>query len=172
LPALTQAKDAPATVICKDGSTSKGGSGACSGHGGVDKNATKAAAKSAGSAAAPSASAPSGTEETVVCKDGSTSKAGKGACSGHGGVEKKAAKSAAPATPPAASQAQPAPAPAPKAKSPAASSTSAAPANAKNTDPTGAIAKCKDGTYSHAKGHSGACSSHGGVAEWMDQPAK
>jgi hypothetical protein len=41
--------------------------------------------------------------------------------------------------------------------------------NSKNTDPTGAIAKCKDGTYSHAKGHSGACSSHGGVAEWLDK---
>jgi hypothetical protein len=28
---------------------------------------------------------------------------------------------------------------------------------------------CKDGTYSHAKGHSGACSRHGGVAEWLDK---
>jgi hypothetical protein len=40
---------------------------------------------------------------------------------------------------------------------------------AKNTDPTGAIAKCKDGTYSHAKGHSGACSNHGVVGEWLDK---
>ena len=41
--------------------------------------------------------------------------------------------------------------------------------NPKNTDPTGAIAKCKDGTYSHAKGHSGACSNHGGVGERLDK---
>ena len=26
--------------------------------------------------------------------------------------------------------------------------------------------KCEDGTYSHAKQHRGACSGHGGVAEW------
>ena len=32
--------------------------------------------------------------------------------------------------------------------------------------PKGATAKCKDGTYSFAKTHSGACSRHGGVAEW------
>jgi Protein of unknown function (DUF3761) len=29
-----------------------------------------------------------------------------------------------------------------------------------------ATAKCKDGTYSYAKRHQGACSHHGGVAEW------
>jgi hypothetical protein len=32
--------------------------------------------------------------------------------------------------------------------------------------PADATAKCKDGTYSHSKHHSGACSYHGGVAEW------
>jgi hypothetical protein len=109
---------------------------------------------------------------TVVCKDGATSKGGKGACSGHGGVDKAATKAAhakssgsaaaqpaAPATPPAASQGRAAPH----------SAASSGSAPAKNTDPTGAIARCKDGTYSHAKGHSGACSSHGGVAEWLDQ---
>ena len=36
-----------------------------------------------------------------------------------------------------------------------------------NNDPNGAIAQCKDGTYSHAAHHSGACSRHGGVAKWM-----
>ena len=34
-------------------------------------------------------------------------------------------------------------------------------------NPAGAIATCKDGTFSHAKGRSGACSRHGGVAKWM-----
>jgi hypothetical protein len=33
--------------------------------------------------------------------------------------------------------------------------------------PAGATAKCGDGTYSHAKNKQGACSNHGGVAEWM-----
>ena len=111
---------------------------------------------------------------TVVCKDGTTSKGGKGACSGHGGVDKGAAKTEAkpaPSAPPAASQAQAPAAPAPQARS-SGSTHASPPAKAKNTDPTGAIARCKDGTYSHAKGHSGACSSHGGVAEWLDQPAK
>jgi hypothetical protein len=30
-------------------------------------------------------------------------------------------------------------------------------------------AKCKDGTVSHSQQHSGACSQHGGVAEWLDK---
>jgi hypothetical protein len=34
-----------ADVACKDGTTSKGGQGACSGHGGIDKKATKKANK-------------------------------------------------------------------------------------------------------------------------------
>jgi hypothetical protein len=42
-----------------------------------------------------------------------------------------------------------------------------------NNNPQGAIAKCKDGTYSHAAQHSGACSKHGGVGQWLDgTPAK
>jgi hypothetical protein len=31
----------------------------------------------------------------------------------------------------------------------------------------GATARCKDGSYSHAKTHSGACSRHGGVEQWL-----
>jgi len=36
-----------------------------------------------------------------------------------------------------------------------------------NNDPTGAIAQCKDGLYSHATHRKGACSRHGGVAKWL-----
>jgi hypothetical protein len=36
-----------------------------------------------------------------------------------------------------------------------------------NADAAGATARCKDGAYSHAKGHAGACSHHGGVAQWL-----
>jgi hypothetical protein len=38
---------------------------------------------------------------------------------------------------------------------------------ADDNDPTGAIAQCKDGLYSHAKNHRGACGHHGGVATWL-----
>src|SRR5438552_1946042 len=33
--------------------------------------------------------------------------------------------------------------------------------------PTGATARCRDGTYSFSKHHSGTCSHHGGVAIWL-----
>jgi hypothetical protein len=49
----------------------------------------------------------------------------------------------------------------------ATASKSAPTAAASNTDPAGATAKCKDGTYSKSQHHSGTCSSHGGVAEWL-----
>src|SRR5260370_20089413 len=97
-----------------------------------------------------------------LCKDGTTSAAtGRGACSGHGGVQKAGQAAAAPASTESAS---PAAAPAPAAASkaaPAAKST----ATAGNTDPTGATAKCKHGTYSKSKHHEGSCSHHGGGPE-------
>jgi hypothetical protein len=34
--------------------------------------------------------------------------------------------------------------------------------------PPGATARCRDGTYSFSKHHSGTCSHHGGVAVWLD----
>jgi hypothetical protein len=111
-----------------------------------------------------------------MCKDGTTSTAtGRGACSGHGGVQ-KAGKSAAAAAPAATESASPAAAPAPASS---AAASKAAPAASKsapaaksaattgNTDPTGATAKCKDGTYSKSKHHKGSCSHHGGVAEFL-----
>jgi Protein of unknown function (DUF3761) len=108
-----------------------------------------------------------------TCKDGTTSTAtGRGACSGHGGVQ-KAAKSGAAAAPASTESASPAATPAPAssaAASKAAPATAAAPkaaASAGNTDPTGATAKCKDGTYSKSKHHEGSCSHHGGVAEFL-----
>jgi hypothetical protein len=167
----THAADSGAPTTCKDGTTSTAtGRGACSGHGGVQKAASTKAATAAPAAAAPAAPAASGTPTT--CKDGTTSTAtGRGACSGHGGVQ-KASKSK-----PASDEAAAAPAPAataPATGTPAAAkpsaSKSAPTATATNTDPTGATAKCKDGTYSKSKHHSGTCSSHGGVAEWLTAP--
>src|SRR6202521_3086337 len=98
-----------------------------------------------------------------TCKDGTPSTAtGRGACSGHGGVQ-KASKS----KPAAAAAEAPAAAPPAAAKSSTASK-SAPTTTAGNTDSTGATAKCKDGTYSKSKHHTGTCSHHGGVAEWLD----
>jgi hypothetical protein len=91
---------------------------------------------------------------TRMCKDGTTSTAmGKGACSGHGGVQ-KAKKAAAAAAAPATAAA------------PAKTAAPAAPA-ADGAAPAGATAKCKDGTYSKAKSHKGACSKHGGVDSFL-----
>jgi Protein of unknown function (DUF3761) len=104
-----------------------------------------------------------------TCKDGTTSTAtGRGACSGHGGVQKagKSATSAAPATTESASPAA-TPAPSAAAAQTAPAGKSAATATTGNTDPTGATAKCKDGTYSKSKHHTGSCSHHGGVAEFL-----
>ncbi|KAF6706239.1 DUF3761 domain-containing protein [Enterobacter hormaechei] len=36
-----------------------------------------------------------------------------------------------------------------------------------NTVEPGATARCKDGSFSHSKQHSGSCSRHGGVAQWL-----
>ncbi|HEV3358333.1 MAG TPA: DUF3761 domain-containing protein [Pseudonocardiaceae bacterium] len=38
---------------------------------------------------------------------------------------------------------------------------------AADSPPAGATAKCNDGTYSFSKHHSGTCSGHHGVAEWL-----
>lgn len=199
------AKDEPdtASVICKDGSTSRGGRGACRGHGGVDKAATAKAAGGAATAAteakgesakesmakgqakAAAKADEKAAEMTVVCKDGSTAKGGRGACRGHGGVDKAAtAKStsaaatpAVPATPPvvppaATPAAPPTPATPPARATPpvpaasGAAATQAGQAMDKKGPPT---ARCKDGSLSYAKHHTGACARHGGVQEWLDK---
>jgi len=117
----------------------------------------------------------------TTCKDGTTSSAtGRGACSGHGGVQKATSSgstgssSASAATPPASS-APPSgtmvksTAPTTSAPSTTAAKSTAAPTKSTgNTDPTGATAKCKDGTYSKSTHHSGTCSKHGGVDQWLD----
>jgi hypothetical protein len=95
-------------------------------------------------------------QETVTCKDGSTSKAGRGACGHHGGVAKGAA------APPASAPVAPPPTAPPSSRAP---STSRAPSRAPVAgQPT---ARCKDGSMSYSKQHSGSCSHHGGVAQWL-----
>jgi hypothetical protein len=119
----------------------------------------------------------------VTCKDGTTSTAtGRGTCSGHGGVDKsaksntKVAKADAKAQTKAAKAETKADVKAAKQDTKAASKLASsdvketrkvANATAANADAANATAKCKDGTYSHAATHRGACSRHGGVAEWL-----
>ncbi len=103
---------------------------------------------------------------TVTCKDGTSAKGGRGACSHHGGVQKGgAAASSAEATTPAAAM----PAPSPSAPSYNKSASSASTAGGSAATEGAARAKCKDGTVSHSRQHRGACSHHGGVAEWLDK---
>ena len=91
------------------------------------------------------------TAPTVTCKDGTTSKGGRGACRGHGGVDRTKAAGAvvpAPAPSPAAENARPAAIPTPRAPAPGATEKVARSGGKSATDdPTGALAKCRDGMY-------------------------
>jgi len=153
---------ATASVTCKDGTTSTAtGRGACSGHGGVDKSA-KASSKAA-------------KVDTKVAKADTkaNAKTAKADTKADAKMAKADTKSDVKATQAAAKESKAAE----KATSKAVSSdvketgksanATAARTTAANTDPTNATAKCKDGTYSHAATHRGACSRHGGVSEWL-----
>jgi hypothetical protein len=39
-----------------------------------------------------------------------------------------------------------------------------------SSDPKGATAKCRDGSFSYSEHASGTCSHHGGVARWIHHP--
>lgn len=153
IPAGAASKPKNATALCTDGSysTAKTKQGACSRHGGIQTWY--------GQESTPAATAVP-QNATAQCKDGTYSTAAneQGACSRHGGVQRWfGSKTAAPAAPATVPSAAPAPAPRP---APAPMSSAATPA------PQNATARCKDGSLSFAKTHRGACSHHGGVAQW------
>jgi hypothetical protein len=128
-----------------------------------------------------------GTQVNVTCNDGTTSPSvGKGACSGHGGVKAKTTTTTKSSTKTTTAPATKAKTASTKAAKPAATKTAAkstatkstkttkaaatkpsATASAADKDPKDATASCKDGTYSHAASHSGACSGHGGVLKFL-----
>jgi hypothetical protein len=168
-----------AATICKDGSTSvSSGRGACSGHGGVDKKAVshqKRVVKSEAKAAKAVTKRTSGTQVTTICADGTTSNStGRGTCSGHGGARgaEATSKTTGAPVPAPGTAASPRAVPTPRASTRAttrASTNSAVVGSgaADDNNPAGAIARCKDGLYSHAAHRRGACGHHGGVASWM-----
>ena len=94
----------------------------------------------------------------VTCKDGSASAGGRGACSSHGGiltVSKATVKADAKVA---------------RTMEKAADKKEKAEAKmdkAEEHELKGAIAECRDHTYSHAKSRRGVCSSHGGVAKFL-----
>ena len=115
-----------------------------------------------------------------VCKDGTTSAAaGRGACSGHGGVNAKATKKAMKAEAKMDKAQAKAESKMDKGESKAEAKMDKAQGKAEarmdksesrrgeDNDATGAIAQCKDGMYSHAKTTRGACSRHGGISKKM-----
>jgi hypothetical protein len=169
-----------ATTICKDGTMSvSSGRGACSGHGGVDRKAVshqKKIVKSETKAANGVAKRTAGAQVTTICVDGTTSNSsGRGTCSGHGGARGAEATSrttGAPIRAPGTAAAPRASAPTPRASARArtrANENSAVVGSgaAEDNNSAGAIARCKDGLYSHARNRRGACSRHGGVASWL-----
>jgi hypothetical protein len=142
---------ATASVTCKDGTTSSAtGRGACSGHGGVDKSA-KASGKAAKADAKVAKADVKADEKMAKADTKSDVKANKAAAKESKAAEKATSKAVSSDV---------------KETGKSANAT-AARTTAANTDPTNATAKCKDGTYSHAATHRGACSRHGGVSEWL-----
>jgi hypothetical protein len=111
---------------------------------------------------------------TSICKDGTTSAvAGRGACSGHGGIDSAATKATKASRKAAKAEVKEERAVASKNSQRAATATAAAQKAEKKAakaeeraahDSVGATAQCKDGTFSHAATTQGACSRHGGVA--------
>jgi hypothetical protein len=170
--AEAQAADTGTHVRCKDGTMSPAGRGACSHHGGmvrnegapaptkttpasVDADENKKVAPRTSTTAAPT---------MVRCKDGTTSEQGRGACSHHGGVETRSTPTAVPGT-----GTSTAPAPATEKETRAHNPKSELGADPPATRTEGLpTARCKDGTLSHSKHHSGTCSGHGGVDRWLD----
>ena len=163
--ASSLAAQATAATVCKDGTTSATtGRGACSGHGGVDTKATDAAKKGAAKADKAAASAAKTTDKAAKSTDKATDKAAKGT---EKAADKAVEKTAAQASKTDAAVAKTAS----KAEKTESKAAEKAPktktTGADNNDPTNATAQCKDGTYSHAKNHQGACSNHGGVAKFL-----
>lgn len=150
-------RGAPAGMVrCSDATTDKAGPAACARHGGMASSVRRPTP-----ATAPRISPSAMSAQTP---DSAAAKAGAARASNPGGVAPNGAAPAA-AAPNGASLLGPQSGPA---KAPA-TAAQRAPVGGQSvgndTNPAGATARCKDGTYSHARIQRGACSRHGGVAK-------
>lgn len=165
-----------ATAQCKDGTyaTAQSRRGACSGHGGVQKwlaetnerNSRASRAQSPPRTNSQPSQQPRPADATGQCQDGSytTAQSRRGACAGNGGVQTWFDDSttiirrerSSPRPRGTTSETAPAPTAAPSTRRPT---------TTRSNVPENATARCRDGSYSFAKQHRGACSHHGGVAE-------
>jgi hypothetical protein len=156
-------------VMCKDGTMSTAGRGACEGRGGVAEDqgtaeptkTTPASIESGATEKVPPKSNPVAQPAQVRCKDGVWVTVATGACSDRGGEDRT---SLAPQAIPGA-----APAPPARRESMAPNPKSTLTANPPLSDPDSAraSARCKDGSFAQATHHSATCSGHGGVEEWL-----
>ena len=143
------------------------------------------------------ATAKSKAKAEVTCTDGTISKAGRGACSHHGGIADASAPAAKPEKAERSAKSKPragasetaAAKPAeqkpeekkkdggilgglfgPRGDTAQGRGSTASPRSSTREEKSGKpTARCKDGTTSYSAHHSGTCSSHGGVAEWLDK---
>ena len=135
------------------------------------------------------AAAKSKAKAEVTCVDGTTAKAGRGACSHHGGVA--GTSSAKSAKKEKSSKKADEDATARKEKSGSGTSgksggilgglfgrrsesaqgrgSTATPRSSTREKSDKPTARCKDGTMSSSAHRSGTCSGHGGVADWLDR---
>lgn len=127
------------------------------------KVATKAATKSAAPPAKPvAAAAAKPVAKSAATPAKTTSAARNYDCAKAGNANKQQCKAKVASIIPARPAARPA-----TARPTAAHRPATAAATSDNANAAGAIARCKDGLYSHAARRDGACSRHGGVGTWL-----
>ena len=104
--------------------------------------------------------------EFTLCRDGTkTTATGNVACANHGGIAVPAHDSGGP---PRSTMTITSSKPAPAPHEPNAAPQSAPPkADSTGTDLSGAVARCKDHTYSKTRQPKYTCVGHGGVATWL-----
>jgi hypothetical protein len=193
--AFGQTTTAPATVLCRDGTSVQRAEGACADHGGVagpmspsDSSSTAAESDrgTGGSAATGGSPATGGSTETgTSIGTGGSAATGASTAAGNSATGNSAAD--------IQSNQQPSGAPVPYAQDTSSSSMPASPSGTQtetpdttqtatqdttttapsSAPPSGtpakATAQCKDGTLWYGALAEGACSAHGGVDQWLDQ---
>jgi hypothetical protein len=165
-PLALVAQDKPVkTTVCKDGTkTTKTGEYRCEDHHGVDKNATKTYNAKTGADKAVAATEIAGENTGKAVAKGATDAADATA---------KGATDAAKATKKAAGQTSDAVSKGAEDVGKTAKGTAAETmGDDTNNKSEGAIAKCKDSSFSHMTSHAGACAKHGGVFAWLDGKAE